>query len=147
MESQSRTSGNVSRSVHTRNLANKGGNVFYQRSVLPSKLTRRMNGKKQTYKDVKINKPMKEFHEDTVIVGHPPKVEEVKVQVPIVSETRFTIPEVPMNGNLIGQTYMRTHNALSEVVKEIHSKNSISYDHEIEEVIDNSNTSVSANLY
>mmetsp|Transcript_123579 Transcript_123579/g.242467 ORF Transcript_123579/g.242467 Transcript_123579/m.242467 type:complete len:128 (-) Transcript_123579:308-691(-) len=90
--------GGYSRAVHHGNMMNKKGcAAMYQKSVVstkaPSKFKRAPIAPKS-----KVTVTL----DDLVVKAGPPKKEKCK-------ELRYTIPDVPVNGNIATQTFIRTH--------------------------------------
>ena len=119
-------SGGFSRSVHHGNMMNKRGMVTqYQKSVVSRKVP--MKFKRQP---VTLEQKVPMIIEEEVVKGKPPKPVKSK-------ETRYTIPDVPTNGNIATQTYVRSHTKMAVIMNELktHIKvNSfnVDVDHEIE---------------
>jgi hypothetical protein len=118
--------GGYSRSVHHNNMMNrKGMTSQYQKSVVSTKVPMK-------HKNMKIAPPnRREVHntDQDIIEGKPPKMV-------LSKETRFTIPDVPVNGNINTQTYVRSHAkmavALNEFKTQVKVKNfNEDCDHEI----------------
>lgn len=118
--------GGVSRSVHHNNLMNKKGTAAqYQKYVVSSKVPMK-------FKKVQLppkKKPTVTL-DDVVIKAKPPK----KV---LSKETRYTIPDVPENGNIATQTYIRSHTKMAVIMNEFKTQVKVKNfnedcDHEIE---------------
>lgn len=113
--------------IQHKNLLNKrGASYLQQRMSTRSRKARQM----KNYEDVGPHSKM--FKHDTIIVGHPPKLEIV-----LSGETRYTIPNSPKNGNIFEQTCVRQAEILPDVLSEIRSFHkihsfAIDTDHEIE---------------
>lgn len=84
------------------------------------------------YKKVQVplkTKPTVDIN-DTVVKAKPPK----KV---MSKETRYTIPDVPVNGNIATQTYIRSHTKMAVIMNEFKTQVKVKnfnedHDHEIE---------------
>lgn len=120
-------SGGYSRSVHHGNMTNKRGAPAQQ-------FQKAFVSKKVPMKFRKANIPPKQkpaIHlEDTVVKAKPPK----KVKT---VETRYTIPDVPLNSNIAGQEYVRSHTMMTVMLNEFKTQVKVKNfnedsDHEIE---------------
>ena len=121
--------GGYSRTVHHGNMMNKRGTVAqFQKSVVATKVPMK-------YKKVQVPPKRKEIvinAENDIIEGKPPKKVASK-------ETRYTIPDVPENGNIAQQTYLRSHTKMAVIVNEFKTHVKVKNfnedrDHEIEVV-------------
>lgn len=116
--------GGVSRSVHQNNMK-KGAASQYHKTVVSSKVPMKF---KKPYVPPKP-KPTVTL-DDVVIKAKPPK----KV---MSKETRYTIPDVPVNGNIATQTYIRSHTKMAVILNEFKTNVKVKNfnedcDHEIE---------------
>lgn len=84
----------------------RGCAAQYQKSVVSTKVPMKFK-KLQVAPKAKPAAPI----DDTVVKGKPPK----KVKS---TETRYTIPDVPINGNIATQHYLRTHTKLAVTLNE-----------------------------
>lgn len=121
--------GGYSRSVHHGNMMNRKGAVAsYQKSVSSTKVPMK-------YKKVQLAPPKRKEVvkiDEEVIEGKAPK----KV---LTKERRFTIPDVPENGNINQQTYQRSHAKMAVILNEFKTQVKVKNfnedrDHEIEVV-------------
>lgn len=100
-------SGGYSRAVHHGNMMNRRGHAQqYQKSVTSTKVPMKFK---------KLHVPHKTKAtitlDDMVVKAKPPK----KV---LSAETRYTIPDVPVNGNIATQDYIRTHTKMAVTLNE-----------------------------
>lgn len=122
--------GGYSRSIHNGQMMNrKGGVAQYQKAVMSTKVPMKFK---------KVHVPPAQKHrevvnaDEEVILGKPPK----KV---LSKETRYTIPDVPVNGNINTQTYIRSHTKMAVILNEFKTQVKVKsfnedHDHEIEVV-------------
>jgi hypothetical protein len=119
-------SGGYSRTVHHGNMMNKrGAAAQFQKSARSTKVPMK-------FKKLNVSPKHKAtIHiEETVVKGKPPKT--VKT-----SEVRYTIPDVPLNANIAGQDYVRSHTKLAVVLNEFKTQEKCKHfnedsEHEIE---------------
>ena len=111
--------GTRTRQFHSRNMANKRGQVC--RPHVNLKIHRDRFHKQHRSAAYEIQQAQKakiydpETHE-VVIVGHPSKANQIKNKM---SEMRFSIPNCPANTDIFVFQYIRAHELLEGVLREL----------------------------
>ncbi len=118
----SNNGGSFSRSVQTKNLKSKGGKVAvgYQKTTNDNKITKKM---KHTIEEA--CRPKIDLNSEAIIHAGPPAISNSQKLLQEKKETRPTIPDVPLNANIMEQEIRDTDMHHHDVVNEIKTRSKV----------------------